>query len=275
MKTLNIRKERITFIISVIVILICIVVYYSILPFSSVGKWVEWSSDGTGQELSADLLEDMGMEDVESIDEFHEEIEKSYSYDDLMFTLASISMLFTLVLYLTCIVMIIKISTVDIMSMRGQNIEESALTKARIGAGIFFFMIMPWSVWQLGTDYYLIFNFLMILTWVGLSLYFFHWKNSQRHTLLSDILLFRDNFINGLLSLILITGISSIIGSYFLLWYEGEWAEEYYAEEGITHLFTDFEKMLLCIQILGIIFIISAVLCYFVMKWKKRNHGSI
>lgn len=48
-------------------------------------------------------------------------------------------------------------------------------------------------------------------------------------------------------------GVFALLARWFLQWYEGDWAEEYYIEEWETGLFSDFEMMLTVITVTGII----------------------
>ncbi|MEG0157510.1 MAG: hypothetical protein RR661_07655, partial [Anaerovoracaceae bacterium] len=46
----------------------------------------------------------------------------------------------------------------------------------------------------------------------------------------------------------ILMGIFAVVGKFFLVWYEGDWGAEYYAEEAESALFSNFEWMLNLLQ---------------------------
>ncbi|MDR1572309.1 MAG: APC family permease [Clostridiales Family XIII bacterium] len=57
----------------------------------------------------------------------------------------------------------------------------------------------------------------------------------------------------------LVAGLMSVSGSFFLTWYEGEWGEEYYAEEAESAFFSDFWWMIDALKYIGAALLVIAI----------------
>lgn len=64
----------------------------------------------------------------------------------------------------------------------------------------------------------------------------------------------------------IIVGVFSMLGSFFLLWYEGDWGAEYYLEEYGKGLMSDFNAMISVLQYGGVIIIILGVALLFLSR---------
>ncbi len=64
----------------------------------------------------------------------------------------------------------------------------------------------------------------------------------------------------------LLMGLFAILGRFFLIWYEGDWGAEYYAEEAASALFSNFEAMLNTLLWVGIIGVVLGVVLILVAK---------
>jgi amino acid transporter len=69
----------------------------------------------------------------------------------------------------------------------------------------------------------------------------------------------------------LCAGVFSIFGSFFLSWYEGDWGEEYYAEEAESPFFTDFHWMLDMLRYIGIGLVVFGIVMYFLARKYDRK----
>jgi amino acid transporter len=64
----------------------------------------------------------------------------------------------------------------------------------------------------------------------------------------------------------LIVGVFSILGSFFLLWYEGDWGAEYYLEEYGEGLISNFDLMISCLQYGGLGIIVVGIITFVLSK---------
>lgn len=69
-------------------------------------------------------------------------------------------------------------------------------------------------------------------------------------------------------------GIFSLFGSFFLRWWEGEWGEEYYAEEGESAfwIFNEFDAMLEMLRNIGIGLIFFGIVMFIIGKGADRRN---
>lgn len=63
-----------------------------------------------------------------------------------------------------------------------------------------------------------------------------------------------------------LTGLFAIAGSFFLLWYEGDWGQEYYLEEYEEGLISSFDTMITVLQYGGIVLILVGLISYIIGK---------
>jgi amino acid transporter len=63
-----------------------------------------------------------------------------------------------------------------------------------------------------------------------------------------------------------LTGLFAIAGSFFLLWYEGDWGQEYYLEEYEEGLISSFETMIAVLQYGGAVLMLVGLICYIIGK---------
>lgn len=63
-----------------------------------------------------------------------------------------------------------------------------------------------------------------------------------------------------------LTGLFAIAGSFFLLWYEGDWGQEYYLEEYEEGLISSFDTMIAVLQYGGAVLMLVGLICYIIGK---------
>lgn len=59
-------------------------------------------------------------------------------------------------------------------------------------------------------------------------------------------------------------GVFASLARFFLNWYEGSWAAEYYLDEYESGLFSNFDHMLNVISVTGIICIAAGIICWLI-----------
>ncbi|WP_027399317.1 APC family permease [Anaerovorax odorimutans] len=64
----------------------------------------------------------------------------------------------------------------------------------------------------------------------------------------------------------MIAGIFAVVGHFFLIWYEGDWGEEYYLEEYESGLFSNFQQMIDSLLIGGLIVFSIGIILYIIGK---------
>jgi hypothetical protein len=69
----------------------------------------------------------------------------------------------------------------------------------------------------------------------------------------------------------LFTGILSVVGSFVLAWYEGDWGADYYADEAESPFFTDFYWMLDLLRYIGVGLIVFGVVMFLLGKKLERK----
>ncbi|MDR1028126.1 MAG: hypothetical protein LBL63_01760, partial [Clostridiales Family XIII bacterium] len=125
-----------------------------------------------------------------------------------------------------------------------------------------------------GTDYFLIGIiacstgplFYVILKWVYGGV-----KDDARYPLNPRTKLARGDLWN-LTVYSLFAGVFSVVGSFFLSWYEGGWGEEYYANEAESPFFTDFAWMIDLLRYIGVGLIVFGVVMFLLgRKYERRE----
>jgi amino acid transporter len=185
-------------------------------------------------------------------------------------TLVMAEVIFILALYIILPLAVIKLrKTIPIEKRKGRYIMPGGKV------GLYFFTLLPLVISVIvyylnGTDYFLIGLvgastgpvFYLICKWIygGMT------KNNPKlyplnpRTKLAE----GDTFRVGVYSLF--TGLMGVTGSFFLSWYEGDWGEEYYAEEAESAFFSDFRWMTDTILYVGIALLVTAAVMFLLGK---------
>lgn len=222
--------------------IICGIVFSHVgLSLNNIGVFTEWSTDGSSVGyLSTDLKEEI----FAILGQFLMELGYSlYSNFELFI-----------------VIIAIKVILVNPEETTGLNIQTSAKTMARrycvLSLALFIFIYT-----QSGTDYLIMLSFAFSFVFILLFVWYILWsKKSRKYGIFTDILMFEDGFLKAFFLLVSIVGIWFVLSSFFVLWFEGEWAYEYYDEEGSLSIFKNFDYMVSTLRTTGIAITVVGIL---------------
>lgn len=160
------------------------------------------------------------------------------------------------------LVIAIKVLTVNPIEMHALNIKPTAIVLARIYCG---FMLI-WNLFifvQSGTDFIIAISFVFSCVCICIFIWFLIWlrhKKTSKYNVIVDMLMFNKEFLKAYFILVFFIGIWLVGASYFVVWWEGDWAYEYYDEDGSLSIFKNFDYMVSTLRTTGIAITVVGIL---------------
>lgn len=174
-----------------------------------------------------------------------------------------------LVLYYIPLVISIKVVLID--PAKYEALGVPLLYPKRVRIYITLYLIFQlYLLMMSGTDYMFTFVIITSIFIIIISLYYFYWKRHGKYSIISDLLLFNNNFPKAVSIFTIAVGIFGLFSSYFLVWYEKDWAYDYYTEEYGRFFYGNYDLMLTALKTFGVILLVLGVIS-FLLNSKKKN----